>query len=262
MALFHCHFFSQTLDLSSTMYVILPDPPPFRAGAINSAGKHKHPTLYLLHGMSDDQTIWQRRTSIERYVEPFDLAVVMPAVERSFYTDTATGQRYWTFISEELPFLARSFFPLAETREQNYVAGLSMGGYGAFKLALTHPDRFAAAASLSGALDVVQLAREEEAAGSAELQNILGPARGLADGPNDLFHLAERLARQGAVQPQLYQWCGTDDFLYASNVRFRQHANALGLALTYEEGAGDHEWACWDQQIQRVLEWLPGVPRR
>lgn len=262
MALINCHFFSSVLNLNSTMVVILPDPPPFGAGATRSGGKHRHPTLYLLHGMSDDHTIWQRYTSIERYVEPFDLAVVMPAVQRSFYTDTATGQRYWTFVSEELPFLARSFFPLANTREQNYVAGLSMGGYGAFKLALTHPDRFAAAASLSGALDVVHLAQEEEAAGGAELQGIFGPTRALAGGPNDLFYLAERLARQGGLQPQLYQWCGTGDSLYESNVRFRQHANALGLALTYEEGPGSHEWACWDQQIQRVLAWLPGVQRR
>lgn len=93
----------------------------------------KHPTLYLLHGLSDDHTIWLRRTSIERYVASMGLAVVMPAVHRSFYTDMDKGYRYWTFISEELPALARSFFPLSDKREDNFAAGLSMGGYGAFK---------------------------------------------------------------------------------------------------------------------------------
>ncbi len=260
MALFHCHFFSHVLGLCSSMDVILPEPPPYDTGRDSSGDVHQHPTLYLLHGMSDDHTIWQRRTAIERYVAPLDLAVVMPAVQRSFYTDTVNQQRYWTFISEELPFLARRFFPLSAAREENFVAGLSMGGYGAFKLALSHPDRFAAAASLSGALDVVRRMRDEEqAGGGGEFKHIFGEVSDLTGSPNDLFYLAEQLSRQGQPAPQLYQWCGTEDFLYEDNLRFREHARALGLELVYEEGPGGHEWGCWDQQIQRVLAWLPGV---
>lgn len=99
-----------------------------------------HPTLYLLHGLSDDDSIWLRRTSIERYVAQMGIAVVMPQVHRSFYTDMAAGGQYWTFISEELPALARSFFPLSAKREDNFVAGLSMGGYGALKLGLRKPE--------------------------------------------------------------------------------------------------------------------------
>jgi S-formylglutathione hydrolase FrmB len=155
MALLHCDFFSDVLGLSTSMTVILPQATTRQIGMSGAVRADAHPTLYLLHGMSDDHTIWVRRTSIERYVAPLGLAVVMPAVHRSFYTDMAHGANYWTFISEELPLLARSFFPLATSREANFVAGLSMGGYGAFKLALTYPDRFAAAASLSGVLDLV-----------------------------------------------------------------------------------------------------------
>lgn len=262
MALIQCQFFSRVLGLTSSMSVILPDPLPAESGAAPLPRQHPYPTLYLLHGMSDDHTIWQRRTPIERYVEPLDLAVVMPAVQRSFYTDMVTGQRYWTFISEELPALARSFFPLSEAREENYVAGLSMGGYGAFKLGLTQPDRYAAVASLSGALDVVHLAQAEEEAGGSELKHIFGGVSRLTNSPNDLFHLAERLAQRGEDRPSLYQWCGTEDFLYEDNVRFREHTQALGLAVTYEEGPGGHAWSCWDQQIQRVLAWLPGIRRR
>ncbi|MCI0581123.1 MAG: esterase family protein [Chloroflexi bacterium] len=262
MALIHCHFFSQVLSLTSTMTVILPDPVAPGQGATPLSPPHPYPTLYLLHGMSDDHTIWPRRTSIERYVEPLHLAVVMPAVQRSFYTDMVTGQRYWTFVSEELPSLARAYFPLSAAREDNYVAGLSMGGYGAFKLALTHPGRYRAAASLSGALDVARLAQAEEAAGGSELKQIFGAAGRLAGSPNDLFYLAEWLAQRKEVRPSLYQWCGTEDYLYEDNVRFREHTRALGLAVTYEEGPGGHEWASWDEQIQRVLAWLPGVSMR
>jgi len=262
MALIHCHFNSQVLDLKSTLSVILPDLALSEAGVPPVISHQRYPTLYLLHGLSDDHTVWQRRTSIERYVEGLNLAVVMPAVERSFYTDMAAGLRYWTFISEELPAIARSYFPLSELRDENYVAGLSMGGYGAFKLALTHPERYAAAASLSGALDVVRVAREEQAERQKELKHIFGEVADLENGPNDLFHLAEQVVQPGTPRPNLYQCCGTEDFLYEDNLRFRAHAKALGLEVTYEAGPGDHEWSYWDQQIQRVLAWLPGVSRR
>jgi putative tributyrin esterase len=256
MALIHCDFSSEVLGLYTSMCVILPQPTRAEIQT-RSHSDHKYPTLYLLHGLSDDHTVWQRRTSIERYVEPLSLAVVMPAVHRSFYTDMAVGYRYWTFISEELPELARHFFPLSAAREDNFVAGLSMGGYGAFKLALTYPDRYAAAASLSGALDMVRAAKENDEEWQAEIKRIFGNRRNIARSGNDLFYLAEQVAKGKGVKLPLYQWCGTEDVLYPANVRFHTHAQALGLDLTYEEGPGEHEWKYWDQQIQRVLDWLP-----
>jgi putative tributyrin esterase len=183
----------------------------------------------------------------------------MPAVQRSFYADMACGYRYWTFISEELPALARSFFPLSGAREDTFVAGLSMGGYGAFKLALTYPDRYAAAASLSGALDIASTIAREDDAWRHEMQTIFGDLDQLPGSANDLFHLA----RQPAVadrKPLLYQCCGTEDFLYADNLRFKALADTLGLQLTYDEGPGAHEWGYWDTQIQQVLSWLPLPP--
>ena len=112
------------------------------------------PLLYLLHGLSDDHTAWVRYTSIERYADAYGLAVVMPQVHRSFYTDQAHGGAFWTFLAEELPELVQRFFVVSARREDTFVAGLSMGGYGALRWALRRPGRFAAAASLSGALDV------------------------------------------------------------------------------------------------------------
>jgi S-formylglutathione hydrolase FrmB len=254
MALVHCHFFSQTLGRMTALSALLPEPGP---DGDEPGEPVRYPTLYLLHGLSDDHTVWLRRTSLERYLEGRRLAVILPAAGRSFYTDALRGQRYGSFVSEELVRLARHLFPLSARREENFVAGLSMGGYGAFKLALTHPGRFAAAASLSGALDVARLVEEEQAAGNSELQDIFGPAGGLAHSANDLFHLAAQLVRRPGPRPALYQWCGTEDFLHADNVRFRDRAAALGLALTSEEGPGGHDWACWDAQIRRVLDWLP-----
>ncbi|MDR2549311.1 MAG: esterase family protein [Desulfobulbus sp.] len=256
MALIHCHFFSQVLGLMSAMTVILPDPGTGGCQRAGSAGRRRYPTLYLLHGLSDDHTVWQRRTAIERYVEGMELAVVMPAVGRSFYADMRSGPRYWTFISEEVPAVARHSFPLSTKRQDNFVAGLSMGGYGAFKLAMSYPSRYAAAASLSGVMDIARLAQDDQAAGLDELRQIFGEADTLANSPNDLFFLAQRMVRQGKPQPSLYQWCGTEDFLYADNVRFHRHTESLGVAVQYEEGSGGHEWSCWDARIQKVLAWL------
>jgi S-formylglutathione hydrolase FrmB len=245
MALFQCHFFSEALKLSTTMTVILPQ---------NPKETRKYPTLYLLHGNSDDHSIWLRRTSIERYVEGRGLAVVMPEVHRSYYTDMKQGSKYWTFVSEELPALARSFFPLSDRREDNFVAGLSMGGYGAFKLAFRHPDRYAAAASLSGALDLRDMRGWRHPV--EEYHWIFGGPEAFAGSENDLFHLSERMIRSASVQPRLYQCCGTEDFLYEDNRRFLEHARALGLDLTYEEEPGGHTWDYWGMKIQRVLDWL------
>jgi len=257
MALLHCHFFSDVLGLSCSMDVILPQQTAGQVGMEGRAARGRFPVLYLLHGLSDDHTIWQRRTSIERYVADMGLAVVMPAVERSFYTDMAHGLRWWTFVADELPDLCRGFFPLSDRREDTFVAGLSMGGYGAFKLALRHPERYAAAASLSGALDMAALASAPENERGPELENVFGDLAALRGSDNDLLALATRLAASDGPTPLLWQWCGTDDFLYPANLAFRDRAQSLGLPLTYTDGPGDHQWKHWDAQIQRVLAWLP-----
>ena len=249
MALIHCNFYSEVLQIAASMDVILPQD-------ACQAGR-KLPTLYLLHGLSDDHTIWQRRTSIERYVDSLNLAVVMPAVNRSYYTDMARGALYWTFISEELPKLARSFFPLSGKRADTFVLGVSMGGYGAFRLALSYPSRYAAAASLSGGLDKAGRMGASPEERSPELENCFGDLDEVAGSELDLFHLAEKVAGRQRGRPRLYACCGTEDFLYRDNARFRKHAEKLGLDLTYEEGTGAHEWGYWDQQIQKVLAWLP-----
>ncbi len=251
------NFRSETLGLHMAMSVLLPQRPLEEA---RRGPRPTYRTLYLLHGYSDDHTAWQRWTSIERYAAAYNLAVVMPAVHLSFYTDMAHGGKYWQFISEEVPALARDLFPLSARREDNFVAGLSMGGYGAFKMALAHPERFAAAASLSGALDIRYIVSEEgehrDEAWLASMRNIFGPTlKDVADSENDLRTLARR-AGAAAQKPRLFQCCGTEDFLYQNNLAFRDFLRTLPLDLTYEEGPGEHEWGYWDAQIQRVLNWL------
>ncbi|MBQ8592168.1 MAG: esterase family protein [Lachnospiraceae bacterium] len=261
MALLHVNFFSEVLGMSMNMDVILPQKTQRQIGMEGNRKDGKYPTLYLLHGMSDDHTIWQRRTSIERYVSEMGIAVVMPNVHLSFYTDMHYGLKYWTFVSEELPAICRDFFPnMSEKKEDTFVAGLSMGGYGAFKLALGASDTFGAAASLSGALDMAAEAAQWAAEQSPQQElfyHIFGPYEQVSGSDNDLLALARKLKDSGKKLPKLYMWCGTEDFLYEHNQTCRMCLQELGYDLVYEESAGGHSWDYWDEKIQTVLKWLP-----
>jgi S-formylglutathione hydrolase FrmB len=245
-----CDFFSEALSLSTSMTVLLPQRTSTQIGMAGRTVAGPPPVLYLLHGLSDDDTIWLRRTSIERYVAPLGLAVVMPQVHRSFYTDEAYGGRYWTFLSEELPALVADLFRVSDRREDTFVAGLSMGGYGALKWALRRPDRFAAAASLSGALDLHRVVARPE---RAEFLDRVWPAEG--PGPEDDVR---ELVRQvdPAAAPRLYVACGEQDELVDGAHRFVAAAAERGLDVTTWFGPGEHEWGLWDARIRDVLDWL------
>lgn len=263
MALMHVDFFSNVLGMSVNMDVIIPQQTNGQIGmeGVSAGGQYK--TLYLLHGMSDDQTIWQRRTSIERYASKLGIAVVMPTTHLAFYTDTRYGMKYYTFIAKELPQICRDFFPkMSAKREDNLVAGLSMGGYGAWKLGLGAGETFGAAASLSGALDIVADYRrnwESAPETSALFEGIFGTVEQLEGSDNDLLALAEKQVAEKKELPRLYAWCGTEDFLYEGNLTAWEHVKKLGYDLTCKESEGDHQWKYWDEQIQDVLRWWLGT---
>lgn len=259
MALMHVNYFSDVLGMSMNMDVILPQQTIGQIGMEGKVIQGKYPTLYLLHGMSDDHTIWQRRTSIERYVSDMGIAVVMPTVHLGWYTDMYHGLKYWTFISQELPQICRNFFPnMSEKKEDTFVVGLSMGGYGALKLALGTSDIFGAAASLSGALNVENMSKLQVGGKKKEYWvDVFGPLENIRETKNDLRQLAIERKETKKKLPKLYLWCGKQDELYQDNIEAREYLNELGYDCTFEEADGDHQWKYWDQQIQRVLEWLP-----
>lgn len=262
MALIKMDIFSKVLEMNVQVNVILPQPDV----TLGKRSKNRlfpesfrYQVLWLLHGLSDDQSIWGRMTSIERYASGLGLAVVMPNGGRSFYHNTYAGMRYHDFLVQELPMLMSGFFPFSTAREDNFIAGLSMGGYGSLLTALTHPGRFAAVASLSGVTDLLQWTEDEAKKNERGLMwQIFGdkPSSNLKKAAN-LYELSRSLARGTFRRMPIYQCCGTEDFLYQQNTSFRDHLKKLGLNLTYVEGPGSHEWGYWDAQIQEVLRWLP-----
>lgn len=242
MALFSTHFVSASLQLRTSLQVFIPD-------QIDTEKPMR--LLYLLHGLSDDDTAWLTNTSLVRYAENRNIAIVMPQVHRSFYTDMHVGNRYWTFLSEELPSLIHSWFKLPTEPENTYVAGLSMGGYGAFKWALHYPEKFAGMASLSGALDIVAL-REARPEGEAEMQATFGDIETHRGSDNDLLALLDKVT----AKPRVLQLCGTEDFLYDNNLGFKSRIEQTDLPYTYQESPGEHNWEYWDREIQTVLNWI------
>lgn len=256
MALLRVDFASETLAVGTSMTVLLPQRASTQIGLTgqDSDTETPPPVLYLLHGLTDNDTAWTRYTSIERYAAARGLAVVMPQVQRSFYADEAHGSRFYTFLSEELPQLVSSFFRVSTRREDTFVAGLSMGGYGALKWALREPSRFAAAASLSGVADLAGMQRHDHRPHIVELVGrVFG--RRVAGTEDDLLHL---IATGGGRElPRLMLRCGTEDPLLAGNERFVAACREHGVDLDAEFGPGAHEWDYWDTQIQAVLDWLP-----
>ncbi len=173
MALLDVDLFSESLEVGTSLSVVLPQTTRAQIGVDPvPVPEHGWPVLFLLHGLSDDHTAWLRYTAIERHAGAAGLAVVMPAAGRSFYTDEAHGHDYWTWISQELPARVAEMFRLSTRPRDTYVAGLSMGGYGALKLGLTHPERYAGVASLSGAVDLRQL--EERPERSEVVERVFG----------------------------------------------------------------------------------------
>lgn len=256
MALVQMSFFSQILGMQTQVNAILPE--ARHLDAYPNVDRKKLPVLYLLHGLSDDQTAWTRWTGLERYAWKYPLVIVMPACQRSFYTDMRCGLRYWTYLSEELPAIMRQMLPISDRRADTFAAGLSMGGYGALKLGLRCPESFAAVASLSGAVDI-RWSLDDSDSLKQEWHWVFGSNEDIAAGRDELFALAEK-ARPEQL-PRIFLCCGTGDFLYEKNLQFRDHLQTLGIAFTYQEKNGAiHEWAYWDEMIQKVLRWLP-LPR-
>ena len=210
------------------------------------------PVIYLLHGLTGNNLDWLRRTNVDYYAEQYGFAVVMPEVQRSFYHDMAYGPKYFTYISEELPKICRDLFHISGKREDNFVAGLSMGGYGALKTALRNPDKFAAAASFSGAVDIRSRFLSDTPPVSHE--ECIGINNGVIKPEDDLFHLASELS--GRDCPKLFISCGLSDFLYEDNQKFRKHLTECGLPFVYEEWPGDHDWTFWDKSIQLALKFF------
>lgn len=231
---------SATIRKQVQANVILPD-----------SGKGPFPVLYLLHGLSDDYSIWHRRTRIESYVAGKPLIVVMPDGYRSFYTNHEQGPAYFDYMTQDLPQFIERNFPAKSSRMGRCVGGLSMGGYGALRIALGRPDLYASATSHSGALlRGTQGTGNPQVFNRDEMRRIFGARPRGSD--HDLIALAKR-AKRSKVVPKIRIDCGTEDFLLEENRTLHKELGRMGIDHEYQEFPGTHGWDYWDQHVREAI---------
>lgn len=253
MAFFKIEYNSKVLGMERQVNVIYPDASELTAAEVDD---NDIPVLYLLHGMGGNENSWQKRTNIERLLRHTNLIVVMPSTDLGWYTNTASGLPYYDAIAIELPRLLKRFFPnMTNKREKTFIAGLSMGGYGAYKIALS-TDKFSHAASFSGALAMGMDGQDPAAVvgeSVAYWQGVFGDlSKNVAR-----QHALSTIAESSDKKTKFYAWCGYEDFLYQANEFAIKELKALGLDVTYCNDHGKHEWYYWNQQLESLLEWLP-----
>lgn len=262
MALIEVNFLSECLMRTVTVQAVIPfDKLPAQGATLPDA--EKYPVLYLLHGIFGNYTDWVSGTCIQRWAEERNLAVIMPSGENHFYTDCeANGERFSEFIGRELPEKMRRLFPLSEKKEETFIGGLSMGGYGALLNGLTYYETFGYITGLSSGL----FFDESENSSAFMPEQLFGPdfrktifGEPYTGGKNDLRALAKKRAA-GVPQkelPKIYLCCGLSDSLLDANREFSAYLKELGYSVIYEEGPGDHEWDFWNTYIKRILDVLP-----
>lgn len=259
MALLQLNYFSQALYRTVSVNVILPADKLVGDEYLRPAAPY--PTLYLLHGYCGNHTDWVNGTRVQRWAEERGLAVVMPSGENSFYVDQPAG-KFGDFVGRELVELTRRMFPLSRRREDTFLAGLSMGGFGALRNGLKYYETFGSIAGFSSALDYFELPPDSpellEKYNSDRFGALL-PARETDVNPRVAFaRMREGCQKNPALAPtRIYMACGSEDFLLNSNHSFRDYLLEAGADLTYVETPGCHSWDFWDTQIHALLDWLP-----
>lgn len=261
MALINVNFFSNVLGRGTSCTVVLPQKATRLIGMESASNSGSSmPVLWLLHGASDDCTIWSRRTSIERYAAPLGLAVIMPDAELSSYSNMAHGGRFYDYIAKELPSVMGGFFNISDKREDNYIAGLSMGGAGCLKIGLANPEKYAAIGCLSaGAInhhigDTSCFDKEKNHA-----MYLTYDGRTIEGTEEDVFGNAEKILKNGLPIPRIYHAIGKSDFLLNMAHETRDFFTSIDgnpFDYTYVEDEGAHTWEYWDEHIVEFLKFI------
>jgi S-formylglutathione hydrolase FrmB len=266
-------FFSHALKMDQSLNVILPDKgemAPSEPFPENGAG---YPVLYLLHGTSHDFSSWARYTSIERYACDKRLAIVMPSAQLSGYADMVYGEDFFSYIAIEVPGVVKRLFPISQNREDTFIAGLSMGGYGAAKIGLSLPENYAAIGSLSNGNHAyirtigfhARNPQESFSSTVSDQRHLFCWGLDKSETPigteQDLYFLAKRNIDENRPLPTLFHTVGSFD----RNLAQARHMRDFFMGLKgnpyhyiyYEEPYGEHTWIYWDKWIQTFLAWLP-----
>ncbi len=245
MAYLSMHTYSYELKMTTLINLFIPDSPKM------DIPMSERKTLYLLHGLSDNATAWVRRSNIEVYAEKYGLIVVMPSADRSFYCDGVNGMNYFSYITKELPLYLNRVLNISMDRDKNLIAGLSMGGYGAMKMALSFPEKYFAVGSFSGVLDIEPLVKDASPEIIQQFPFLLKENEDPATSTNNPISLLKK-----DIDILMYVSCGLQDNLLITSKNFEERAQSLGIKakFVYEDGA--HTWPFWDRHISLFLDFV------
>ncbi len=257
MALFEGSFYSWELGMDTQLQLIIPESRIER----RERESKKYRVLYCLHGHSRDHSTYSRYGILEQLLGNSNVIAVIPNGHRSFYVDEYQGYRYFTYLTEELPILLGNLFPISENKEDHYICGFSMGGFGALHAALKKPDYYAGAAIYSVASDpfecmdiLYDLGLGKVPDLQSNMERVFGPRDAYHDSKDNLDWLIDHTENY----PIIYHACGTEDVLYSQNQRLRSHMEKQYPAgrYTYYEGKGFHDWTFWNEQLKKTVEFF------
>lgn len=253
MSRFHITFPSGALRMRTDVNVFIPDYIP--------EGKNLNdlPQIYLLHGLSGSRDDWMLNTSLARYVEELELIVICPEGERGFYLDLPHGPQWYSYITKELPAKLKTWMNLDLDPSKTFIAGDSMGAYGACRMAALNPEQYKAMAAFSGPLsiDFMLLMKEEEPDTYLEMTKQLGgeldSLYGTDKDPNIWLEAFKGIKEEGLHLPDLSFYCGTNDPFIDLNRYYTAKAKQMGIPVHYSEDVGVHDFAYWDKALHSWL---------
>ncbi|ETT36678.1 alpha/beta hydrolase family protein [Paenibacillus sp. FSL R5-0623] len=237
---------SPTLCMNTSIHVVSSD-----------SGETSGGTLYLLHGAGDNASTWQRLTTIEMYAAQYGCTIIMPEANRSYYTDMEYGLNYFHYITQELPEICKRLLNLNPDPEKTYVAGLSMGGYGALKCGLTYPERYRKVVSLSGVTDIQTRLHDPHMPATMikEMKAVFGE-RLQVKADQDIYALSAKLLEQGVPLPDILSCCGDSDPFVEMNRDYARYMQGTAFDFRYVETPGAHEWRFWEHHLRTMFDFL------
>lgn len=240
MAFFSAVIKSSVLDMRTNVNIVLPD------NILEYDKKYK--VVYLLHGLSDNCYSWYQNSQLSILSNDYNVAFVMPEVQRSFYINMEYGLNYFDYVSKELPQICQKLFNISDKREDNFVMGLSMGGYGALKCALTYPEKFCGCGAFSSACDLKGLLKytKQEMFYKESIATLGNDLIRLKE--NNIFNIIKKCDKN-EIKPELFVTCGTEDFIYNMSVKLKRALEKTTIPFTYKEWQGAHEWYFWNKSL-------------
>ena len=257
MVLFRGDVKCRSLQRRTSISVILPSDNLHFLQDTEEIVPQPYKTLYLLHGLYGSDDIFLANTSIQKFAEDHGIAIVIPCGENSFYVDNEKAHAYYgEYVGQELLDITRNIFPLSDKREDTFIAGFSMGGYGAIRNGLKYFQNFSKIGMISAALitdEIVDYSDSSNVLRSREFyESVFGNLSDVKNSDKDPKYLIENCPDV----PDIYMACGVDDFLFEKNADFYDFLKYKNIDATFVEAPGEHTWEFCDKYIKKFIETL------